>query len=68
MFQNFLGCPLVELISLQFPSASMKGPFTSALTGSFRLLGRDITISVKGMCSLGGNSRTINKEVSACLM
>lgn len=67
MFQNFLGCPLVELISLQFPSASVKGTFIPALTGSVRLLGRDTSILVKGMCSLEGSPRTINTEVSACL-
>lgn len=67
MFQNFLGCPLVELISLQFPSPSVKGTFTAALADSSRLPGRDTAVLAKGMCSLDGNSRTISKEVSACL-
>lgn len=64
VFQNFLKCPLVELISLQFLSLSGKRTLTAALTGSFILLGKDTTVLVKGTCSLRGNLRNVSKEVS----
>lgn len=62
VFQNFLKCPLVELISLQF--LSLSETLTAALTGSFSLLGKDTTVLVKGTCSLRGNLRNVSKEVS----
>lgn len=67
MFQDFLKCPLVELISLQFPSLSVKRTLTAALTGSSSLLGKDTTVLVEGTCSLRGNLRSVNEEVSVCV-